>query len=436
MNFIKAFVTAATIVFAASALYAQAPAAVGKPDAATARLRLEAFEKVWNTVNENHFDPAFGGIDWKKAREDFLPKAKAAVTDDEFNNVLRQMLARLKLSHFGVFSKEPAIKTGGNAGIAVELKMIGSEPVIARVEPGGAAAAAGLAVGWTVNKIGGKAVAELLRPLEASFAGRQMTDAVKMLYRQRVLEALFTGPVDSKILIEAADGAGIVRAIQVVRSPFAVEMSQPMGYFPAQPVVFESKLLTGNIGYIRFNIWVVPQMAKIRAAIREFAGTDGLILDLRGNPGGVGGMAAGVAGLLLEKQVSLGRMTMRGGALDFVAYPQPSPFPGPIAILTDYGSASTSEVFAAGLQELGRATIVGEMSAGAVLPSVIVPLPTGAMFQYAVADYRSPKNVLVEGRGVTPDIAVAPDRKAMIDGRDVQLEAAIKSIKQIKESNR
>jgi carboxyl-terminal processing protease len=119
---------------------------------------------------------------------------------------------------------------------------------------------------------------------------------------------------------------------------------------------------------------------------------------------------------------------MRAGSIDFVVYPQEKPFLGPVVILTDYGSASTSEVFAAGMQELGRAKVIGGTTAGAVLPSVFVTLPTGAIFQYVVSDYHSPKEILVEGRGVTPDLAVAADRQALLEGRDAQLEAAVRSI--------
>ena len=67
-------------------------------------------------------------------------------------------------------------------------------------------------------------------------------------------------------------------------------------------------------------------------------------------------------------------------------------------------------------------------SAGAVLPSVFELLPTGWMFQYAISDYRSPKNILIEGRGVLPDIRVGTTRPALLAGRDPQLEAAIKLI--------
>jgi carboxyl-terminal processing protease len=207
-------------------------------------------------------------------------------------------------------------------------------------------------------------------------------------------------------------------------------MSEALGNFPPQAVVFESKIFdASNVGYIRFNMWVMPQMAKIREAASQMKTTDGIIFDLRGNPGGVGGMAPGIAGLLVAEQTSLGSMKSRASEQKFVVYPQATPYAGKIVILIDYGSASTSEVFAAGMQEIGRATVVGERSAGAVLPSIFDTLPTGAIFQYVISDYKSPKNILIENRGVIPDAEIKLTRRTLLDGRDVQIEEAVRQIK-------
>ncbi len=169
-------------------------------------------------------------------------------------------------------------------------------------------------------------------------------------------------------------------------------------------------------------------MPKIREAIRSMKDTDGIIIDLRGNPGGIGGMAPGFAGLLVSEQTSLGSMKTRTSETKFIVYPQPAPYPGKIVVLTNYASASTSEIFAAGLQEIGRAKVVGERSAGAVLPSVFEKLPTGAIFQYVIADYKSPNYILLEHRGVIPDTEVKLTRASLLDGRDLQLEEAVKQI--------
>jgi carboxyl-terminal processing protease len=172
----------------------------------------------------------------------------------------------------------------------------------------------------------------------------------------------------------------------------------------------------------------MPQLPKIRAAIRDFADAPGIIFDVRGNPGGLGLLAAGIAGNLFAEQSSLGTMKFRAMEQKFVVYPQANAFKGRVVVLTDGGSASTSEVFAAGLQEQGRARVIGETTMGAVLLSVFDKIPTGAIFQYAISDYKSPKNILIEGRGVKPDREVKLTRADLLAGRDSQLEAAIQTI--------
>jgi carboxyl-terminal processing protease len=126
-------------------------------------------------------------------------------------------------------------------------------------------------------------------------------------------------------------------------------------------------------------------------------------------------------------------MKMRAGELKFTVFPQANPYTGPVAVLIDGMSASTSEVFSSGIQEMGRAVIVGERSAGLALPSFIQKLPTGALFQFAIADFKTPKGVLVEGRGVIPDVEVKYDRASLLKGHDAQLEAAVEQIRKSRE---
>lgn len=62
-------------------------------------------------------------------------------------------------------------------------------------------------------------------------------------------------------------------------------------------------------------------------------------------------------------------------------------------------------------------------------------LPTGARLQYAIADFKTPKGVLIEGRGVIPDVQAALTRKALLEGHDSQLEAAVEQIKKKRSEN-
>ena len=129
--------------------------------------------------------------------------------------------------------------------------------------------------------------------------------------------------------------------------------------------------------------------------------------------------------------VELGTLKFRDFNQTLTARPElgSTPFTGPLAILTDEGTASASEMLAAGLQEAKRAVVVGDTTLGAVLPSVVEALPGGAVMQYVVADFKTPKGVLLEGRGVQPDRRVVETRAGLAKGRDPVLDAALVALK-------
>jgi len=257
----------------------------------------------------------------------------------------------------------------------------------------------------------------------------------KRLIMIRRMMAEISGAPETTVRISYLDAADRPAEAIVRREKLSGELSPAMGNFPPQYTEFHAARLPGNIGYIRFNIFTTPVMQKIRDAVRSFAGKGdggpvaGIVFDLRGNPGGVGGIASGIAGMLTSSPGSLGTMKMRKSELKFAYFPQQNAFTGPVAVIIDGFSASTSEILAGGLQETGRAVIVGEKSMGAALPSYFHKLPTGAMLQYAIADFRTPNGVLIEGHGVTPDRPVGLDRASLLAGRDEQLDAAIAYVK-------
>jgi carboxyl-terminal processing protease len=206
------------------------------------------------------------------------------------------------------------------------------------------------------------------------------------------------------------------------------EWSEPIGYFPSTPIRCEATRDPDGIALLQFNIFVPPVMRKIKVLLRQLKPGDGLIVDLRGNGGGITTMASGISGRLCREEFVLGSMHQRQGAIDLDVYPQDSVFDGPVAILIDGRSASTSEVLAAGLQERHRARVFGELSAGAALPSVFKDLSTGDLFQFAIADVTTPSGALLEGKGVAPDESVLRSRADLAAGRDPVIEAARKWI--------
>ena len=124
-------------------------------------------------------------------------------------------------------------------------------------------------------------------------------------------------------------------------------------------MVLESRSLGSNIHYLRFDLWFPSLMEEMRSVIRSMdRGSHGLIIDIRGNPGGIGLMATGLAGMLVENEYEMGRMRLRQGHLNYNVYPQSGAFLGPLAILVDGTSISTSEIFAADMQENGASPAI------------------------------------------------------------------------------
>ncbi len=437
----KLFLGALFALMLATNVWAQNPASqpvVGAlPGTETSSdVRQQTFDIVWKTVKEKHFDPTLGGLDWDKVRQQYQPKVAELNSNAELYRLLQQMLGELHQSHFNIIPPEAVISDDvaepPTGGIGIDLRMIDGAPVIVRIESGSAAEAAGLRVGFTVKQVGEKTVDTLI----AAVAKATQSEAIRKLQMTRRVMREINGEPGSTVTVIYLDGKNQPHTATVTRARLKGELSPRLGNFPPQYTEFESKRLAGNIGYIRFNIFTTPISDKVRTALTELRDADGIIFDLRGNPGGVAGIATGIANRISDKGGYLGTMKMRTSELKFAVFPQQNAYTGPVAILIDGLSASTSEVFSGGMQEMGRAIVVGETSAGACLPSYFQKLPTGALFQFAIADFKTPKGVLIEGRGVIPTVEVKWNRASLLAGRDAQLETAIERLAQSRQRER
>lgn len=200
--------------------------------------------------------------------------------------------------------------------------------------------------------------------------------------------------------------------------------------------------MNGCVGLIAFNIWLPELGPQLERAVDSVRTCRGIVVDLRGNPGGLGVMVMGFGGYFVDTTRSLGTMRSRQVTLRFVINPRLSrpdgrtvpTFSGPLAILVDPLSASTSEIFAAGMQRIGRARVFGEPSARAALPALTERLPSGDVFVHAVADFTDPDGRRVEGAGVVPDEIVPLTVADLLAGKDAPLEAAVRWIASEKKS--
>ncbi len=397
---------------------------------------VESFETCWELVNENHFDPDYNGVDWAAVRVEFAPRAAAVTTRAQLRNLLNEMLARLGQSHFGVMPpggwdepKENAAQAeDGLSGLSV--RFVDDSYVVTEVKAGSPAAAAGVQAGWVVDSIDGNLV--------TSAIGDEVPDHLRQLVAERMVEERLGGAPETakSVSFRGPDDAPREATLTLERDrsskvsfgvlpPITVELShRELGAGDwlecgATPAGGGS---TPRVGYISFTAWFPSIAAAFDQAIDEHRGCDAMVIDLRGNPGGIGLMAAGFAGHFVQEPTNLGDMIARTGTIHFLAQPRTvaaggravKPFDGPLAILLDSQTGSTSEVFAGGMVDVGRAEAFGGPSAGAALPASLATLPSGDVFLYAVADFRVTSGSSIEGVGVRPTIEPAP---ALVDYR-------------------
>ena len=183
-----------------------------------------------------------------------------------------------------------------------------------------------------------------------------------------------------------------------------------------------------DLAYIRIRTFTERTPGELRRAIDEAGDVAGLILDVRGNPGGLLVQTAQTADLFLDGgnilvQIDRDRneqvLDAQPGAVTDV----------PIAILQDEFSASGSELLAAALQENDRAIVVGARSFGKGTVSQAVELSNGGAVYVSIARWLTPDRNLIEGQGVTPDIEVELSVEDIEAQRDVALHRAINALR-------
>lgn len=401
---------------------------------------LESFEVVWKAIRDKYYDPTARWLDWKAIHEQYRPRVENAASKAEARQTLREMIGRLGQSHFNIVSSDvyqeitrngrSVSANDGTAGL--EVRVIEGHALVTQVTEGLPAAKLSVKPGWEIVRIDGQPLAAGLAKIAASYKKSTMLQ----LHLSRAVTRKLQGVPAAKTTVVFLDGRNHETAL-------SIQFAEPkgtrakLGYLPAVYTYLETHKEKPNIIYIALNAFFDPIniMKKFADALTSDLKADGVVLDLRGNPGGIGGMAMGIGSWFVSRpDQKLGTMKLRNGTINFILNPRLETYEGPLAILVDGCSASTSEILAGGLQDLKRARIFGTRTAGAALPSVFERLPNGDGFQYAIADYISTGGKRLEGEGVHPDIEVQPTRQALLAGHDPVLEAALDWIRSQKQA--
>lgn len=386
--------------------------------------RERAFDFVWSTINERYHDAALNGVDWNAAGSRYRPLALAAQDDEAFWDILDRMTGELKDAHTRVESparvelrKRDESVTLGFSFVAVEGRL-----AVTAVHPESDAWWAGVRPGMTLATIAGEPAERAYEKLMAD----TRFDSTDRSRHMRAVRRLMTGKEGTHVDIgfERSDG-----------SRFTARLAR--GKLATRPGATH-RILPSGFGYLRLTQWTLGLANRALQGLDALKDTPGVVIDLRGNPGGSVHAVNALLTRFFAKRTDLGHVTTRTGQpvsllfgvveiikLKSEVEGNKDAYRGPVVILLNAGSASGSELFAGAMQATGRAAVVGEPSCGCLLGFLgYTRVPGGGELAYSEVGFVLPNGKRIEGEGVIPDRRVPLALADLRVNRDRQLETA------------
>ena len=175
----------------------------------------------------------------------------------------------------------------------------------------------------------------------------------------------------------------------------------------------KSKVLEGNIGYVKLSQFQDQTSADLSAALNKLSEEKiaSLILDLRNNPGGLLNSAIDVTGQFLPKGKLVVYTKTRAGEKSEFFTEDETNNDLPMIVLVNQGSASASEIVAGALKDWNRAVILGTQTFGKGSVQTVIPLSDGSGLRLTTSKYYTPKGISIQNTGITPDVVVKLEAK-------------------------
>jgi carboxyl-terminal processing protease len=377
------------------------------------------YQRGWKLIKDTYYDPKYNGQDWNRWEHHYDGKLK---TMDDSHKAIETMLASLgdpytRFLDRDAFDDEKSQIEARLFGVGMQLGMNKEHKVvvIAPIE-GTPAFKAGVQPGDEITEVDKKPV-----------KGQSLDQVVKQI----------RGPIDTKV------------SITLQRKTERKQVLLSRAEIPIRAVATK-ELLPGNIGYIRLDSFISSKAnTEMREALKKLSGADGIILDLRNNPGGLLANAIDIAEMFLDKGVIVSTIDSDGYKSSQFVQPGTTVTHQPLVVLINGGSASASEILSGALRDNNRAKLVGQKSFGKGLVQAINKLEDGSGINVTIARYLTPNDIDIHKIGILPDYKVDLKdedytkgkgpwwidvtyqnfKKAPTDGKDLQLNKAIEVMK-------
>lgn len=389
-----------------------------------AKPETQIFEQVWQTVNDNFYDPNFNGVDWKAIKKQYQPQLIKAYSSKDAAVVLNQMLSQLKSSHTRFYTRdEPAyyqllgIFLPQNPDLNKQLKQFLPKGKFEYTD-----------IGLFTKDINGKTfTSSILDESPAAKAGLKVGDQILSVdgYPYQPIHS-FAGKAGQtvKMLIQRSPEPSSQQEIAVVPKIFDPSTM----FLQAQTASIKLIEQAGKkVGYI--HIWSnaadpYQQQLQDELIYGRLKNADGLVLDLRDGWGG--GDVSYLNMFTAKHDLSVTNIPRNQSR-----YTYNYQWKKPVVMLVNSGSRSSKEILAFGFQQSKIGPVIGTQTAGAVLAGRPYLMRDGSLLYVAVTNVFVNGNQRLEGKGVIPDINI-PFPLEYAQGVDPQKQTAIETVLQAK----
>ena len=350
------------------------------------------FDNSWKIIRDNYYDEDLNEQVWNRWKEHYHGQIK---TDDDAKVAIDTMLASLDDPYSRYMSKSEYLEQNNSinskiTGIGVNISSVAGKIHIVSVMDGTPAQFANLLPKDVITAIDGKEV-----------NGLSLSEVANLV----------RGPENSFVNITILRNNDKLTK-RVMRKGIKIK-------------TVKSSVIDKNIGYIQITSFIGSTTPnEFLEALEKTKSTKGLILDLRGNTGGLLPNAVFIANLFIPKGNIVSIVGRNGNKYDINAQDTEFSIHKPTIVLVDGNSASASEILSGALKDYNKAKLLGTKTYGKGMVQKIIPMPNETGINLTVAKYLTPKGTDINKKGITPDISVNFSIKDVKNNNDIQLQTA------------